>query len=544
MASAAAALAAQAGKEVVSPGIPLRCYYRSAHNVRRQAEISLLEGHIKQGYVYLLKFTSLMLETIPRHKDYNKELLGERAELTKHVKVAMAKLETLRPIINEEAASTSSSSHDDVDLFPLPSRNKDPGVVPLAQVPWSAVSGESGGAPSAPPARADASRPTPEAAANFDLDLLTDMLASVPPPSAPQPTPAEDARRSAPEMFLATPGDDRSLPRSRPRPSSQTLNRHMLMPSLSGPIAGQVVAKPTHVTAPQAAKAVQYPTLIDDTPVAIPEFRDLEIPAAGPKPANHSTTVAAPSAPPTIALLSNGFEAPPQPPVPGIHGANGTMSASIIPSTASSGPHPPAFGPVEPQPLWPPANHPQVVRPLQPLQPPQALAGPIMPLIRQPSIPPVEVPVTTVAPPQPRLDMGEQPPPPPWEVADPRPGVAAPGAKQKNMLMSLHLSARMLEEFMRLARDNTLRNLETCAVLAGTMKNERFSIHTLIIPKQESTSDSCTTVNEEEIFRAQDERDLFSLGWIHTHPTQTCFMSSIDLHTHCAYQVGGGDGCP
>jgi len=27
------------------------------------------------------------------------------------------------------------------------------------------------------------------------------------------------------------------------------------------------------------------------------------------------------------------------------------------------------------------------------------------------------------------------------------------------------------------------------------------------------------------------------LGWIHTHPTQTCFMSSRDLHTHCGYQV-------
>jgi STAM-binding protein len=28
-----------------------------------------------------------------------------------------------------------------------------------------------------------------------------------------------------------------------------------------------------------------------------------------------------------------------------------------------------------------------------------------------------------------------------------------------------------------------------------------------------------------------------TLGWIHTHPTQTCFLSSIDLHTHFSYQV-------
>lgn len=24
---------------------------------------------------------------------------------------------------------------------------------------------------------------------------------------------------------------------------------------------------------------------------------------------------------------------------------------------------------------------------------------------------------------------------------------------------------------------------------------------------------------------------------IHTHPTQSCFMSSLDLHTHASYQV-------
>ena len=27
------------------------------------------------------------------------------------------------------------------------------------------------------------------------------------------------------------------------------------------------------------------------------------------------------------------------------------------------------------------------------------------------------------------------------------------------------------------------------------------------------------------------------LGWIHTHPTHSSFMSSIDLHTHIEYQI-------
>ena len=38
----------------------------------------------------------------------------------------------------------------------------------------------------------------------------------------------------------------------------------------------------------------------------------------------------------------------------------------------------------------------------------------------------------------------------------------------------------------------------------------------------------------------QDRHSLLILGWIHTHPTQTVFMSSVDLHTHCSYQVWVG----
>ncbi|KAL7202510.1 hypothetical protein ACSBR1_034059 [Camellia fascicularis] len=40
-------------------------------------------------------------------------------------------------------------------------------------------------------------------------------------------------------------------------------------------------------------------------------------------------------------------------------------------------------------------------------------------------------------------------------------------------------------------------------------------ITTLIVPKQESTSDLCQTLNEEEIFEVQDKYSFFPLGWIH-----------------------------
>lgn len=149
--------------------------------------------------------------------------------------------------------------------------------------------------------------------------------------------------------------------------------------------------------------------------------------------------------------------------------------------------------------------------------------------IRQPSPPPV---LAQVQP--------EVLPISPTRVADPRPGppkFSQDGLPCSNSYQDLHVPAKIMEDFLRLARENTSKNLETCGVLAGSLRNRVFHITTLIIPKQESTSDSCQTLNEEEIFEVQDKRSLFPLGWIHTHPTQTCFMSSVDLHTHYSYQV-------
>lgn len=37
----------------------------------------------------------------------------------------------------------------------------------------------------------------------------------------------------------------------------------------------------------------------------------------------------------------------------------------------------------------------------------------------------------------------------------------------------------------------------------------------MIVPKQQGTSDSCTTTNEEEIYHYQDQLNLITIGWIH-----------------------------
>ncbi|KAJ5520176.1 hypothetical protein N7463_000629 [Penicillium fimorum] len=104
-------------------------------------------------------------------------------------------------------------------------------------------------------------------------------------------------------------------------------------------------------------------------------------------------------------------------------------------------------------------------------------------------------------------------------------------------LRSVFLPANLRSRFLSLAAPNTRANLETCGILCGTLVSNALFISKLVIPEQTSTSDTCETVNESALFDYCDSEDLMTLGWIHTHPSQTCFMSSRDLHTHCGYQV-------
>lgn len=104
-------------------------------------------------------------------------------------------------------------------------------------------------------------------------------------------------------------------------------------------------------------------------------------------------------------------------------------------------------------------------------------------------------------------------------------------------LRTVFLPPELRTEFLRVAKPNTLKNLETCGMLCGTLISNALFIRRLVIPEQESTSDTCETTNEGALFDYCDKEDLLVLGWIHTHPTQTCFMSSRDLHTHGGYQI-------
>ncbi|XP_047409633.1 AMSH-like protease isoform X1 [Sciurus carolinensis] len=99
------------------------------------------------------------------------------------------------------------------------------------------------------------------------------------------------------------------------------------------------------------------------------------------------------------------------------------------------------------------------------------------------------------------------------------------------------LSKDLCHKFLLLAESNTIRGIETCGILCGKLTHNEFTITHVIVPKQSAGPDYCDVENVEELFNVQDQHDLLTLGWIHTHPTQTAFLSSVDLHTHCSYQL-------
>ena len=103
-------------------------------------------------------------------------------------------------------------------------------------------------------------------------------------------------------------------------------------------------------------------------------------------------------------------------------------------------------------------------------------------------------------------------------------------------LRPLHLPASLMTSFLSYAASNTTANIETCAILAGRLQHNRLTVTHCLIPTQQATASTCSTVDEMELLAVQTKLDLLTLGWIHTHPSQSCFLSSIDLHTQYGYQ--------
>ncbi|NXE82027.1 STABP protein, partial [Cochlearius cochlearius] len=169
---------------------------------------------------------------------------------------------------------------------------------------------------------------------------------------------------------------------------------------------------------------------------------------------------------------------------------------------------------------------------------PESLDGPLIPGVEKPPtdlIP--KVPVSPVHPASPSAGTVSSKPP----VVDRSLKPSALGSTENNasmdVLRQVIVPRELCQKFLQLADANTVRGVETCGILCGKLMRNEFTITHVIVPKQYGGPDYCNTENEEELFMIQDQHGLVTLGWIHTHPTQTAFLSSVDLHTHCSYQM-------
>jgi proteasome lid subunit RPN8/RPN11 len=115
-----------------------------------------------------------------------------------------------------------------------------------------------------------------------------------------------------------------------------------------------------------------------------------------------------------------------------------------------------------------------------------------------------------------------------------------PPAKQKSFMSSgIHIPFELPEIFSKLANENTRKGIETCGMLLGYQQGgSNILVTTLIVPQQSGTRDTCETSEgaEEDILSYTLSNDLMTVGIIHTHPTQECFLSSVDMHTILSYQ--------
>jgi len=111
--------------------------------------------------------------------------------------------------------------------------------------------------------------------------------------------------------------------------------------------------------------------------------------------------------------------------------------------------------------------------------------------------------------------------------------------KHENLLpplMQVLYPIDLIMMFIKKAEKNTRNSIETCGILCGIKKEAAYFITRIFMPEQKGTIDQVITLNYEGIQNYVTKNNLIVLGWIHTHPDYTCFLSSVDVHTQYGYQ--------
>ena len=92
------------------------------------------------------------------------------------------------------------------------------------------------------------------------------------------------------------------------------------------------------------------------------------------------------------------------------------------------------------------------------------------------------------------------------------------------------------EAFLEASAANTGKSIESCALVCGDLSNDLVRATHLVFPRQSGTENTVEMIGDTAVDMCLIAEGLLELGWIHTHPTQTAFLSSIDMHTQFSYQ--------
>ncbi|KAK4479299.1 hypothetical protein RD792_014810 [Penstemon davidsonii] len=403
-------ISASTKKLDVDNRISLLFYFRIADNILKQAEIFREEKNVIDLYVMLLRFSSLVSETIPCHRDYRRSLQSNKLKLKKKLIAALTELEELKPDVQAKLEELQNKhghhSNKQSNFWQKETQTSSVEYPAFKQQNWNSCLAE-------------------------------------------KPVTREFGYQGTKTLSLAKPVEEhlRRISLSIPRPKEETLSRH----SILGPngLRGQWQPPSNH-------KVVQYPSNLDFSPLHIPRDNSIQQSIKDESVMRKDDDSSDQERSSLESLVQS---------------KNDTQQIQESDSLIS-------FETVE--------SFPQTE------------------IIRQPSPPPFLVDVQDLIPTSP-------------PATDMECGLenASDDALVCSDPLELHIPTDLMDSFMKLAKSNTNKNLETCGILAGSLKNRKFHITALIIPKQESTSDSCQATNEEEIFEVQDKRSLFPLGWIH-----------------------------
>jgi STAM-binding protein len=121
-------------------------------------------------------------------------------------------------------------------------------------------------------------------------------------------------------------------------------------------------------------------------------------------------------------------------------------------------------------------------------------------------------------------------------------------------LRRVHFPLGLIDRFLHFSGPNNAvgeRGVETCGVLCGRVVNEdgaggargggggggALVVSHVVIPAQSAGPDWVEMTREQDLFQYCIDNNLIQIGWIHTHPTQECFMSSYDVRTQLGFQT-------